>query len=49
MLDNIFIIAVLVWLILAGVLILHWIGLGVMWVLDRRKGRKRLVVIRRVL
>jgi hypothetical protein len=33
----------------AGVLILHGLGLVIMWLRDLRTGKKRLVILRRVL
>jgi hypothetical protein len=45
--ENLFVTIVLILLLLVGVGICNFIGLGVMWLRDRRPGKKRVCVIKR--
>ena len=45
--ENLFVTIVLIVFFLIGVGICNFIGLGVMWLRDRRHGKKRICVIRR--
>jgi hypothetical protein len=47
--ENLFVTIVLILLLLVGVGICNFIGLGVMWLHNRRSGKKRMCVIRRTL
>ena len=47
--ENLFVTILLVVLFVAGVGICHGIGLGLMWLRDRRSGKKRMYAVRKVL
>ena len=47
--ENLFVTIMLVVLFMAGVGICHGIGLGLMWLRDRRSGKKRMYAVRKVL
>jgi hypothetical protein len=47
--ENLFVTILMVVLFVAGVGICHGIGLGSMWLRDRRSGKKRIYAVRKVL
>lgn len=47
--ENLFVTILLVVLFVAGVGICHGIGLGWMWLRDRRSGKKRMYAVRKVM
>jgi len=47
--ESIFVCLVLFMLLVGGVLVCHGIGLGLMWLRDRRSGKKRMYAVRKVL
>jgi len=47
--ENIFVCMVLIVLFVGGVLTCHGIGLGLMWLRDRRSGKKRMYAVRKIL